>query len=196
MAEEKTAQTVVNLGGVKLKVVAIAVAIAFLIGAAGGAYVAHRLKTCPEAPACPVSAALEVQPQAVSGAVNAKTELSIKPITTKGAVAEIVNEDGKVTVQSDEQKIELPAPKGQTTMTLGKDSTVQMKTSYDFKVDVTEMVAAQVKDKLYIQNAELRRINDEERRKQAAKNKIENLRWGGGGFAAGFAAGYAAGKYK
>ena len=174
----------------------IAVIASFAMGAAGGAYVAHRLKTCPEAPTCSVSAALKVQPQAISGAVNTTTDLSVKPISTKGAVAEIVNEDGKVIVQSEEQKIELPAPKGQTTMTLGKDSTVQMKTSYDFKVDVTEMVSAQVKDKLYIQNAELRRINDEERRKQAAKNKIENLRWGGGGFAAGFAAGYAAGKYK
>ena len=74
-------------------------------------------------------------------------------------------------------------------MTLGKDSTVQMKTSYDFKVDETEMVKAQVNDKLAIQNAELRRIQDEELRRIKAKNKAENIGWGLGGFAAGFATG-------
>ena len=74
-------------------------------------------------------------------------------------------------------------------MTLGKDSTVQMKTSYDFKVDVTEMVKPQVNDKLAIQNAELRRIQDEELRRMKAKNKAENVGWGLGGFAAGYAAG-------
>ncbi|MBP2665129.1 MAG: hypothetical protein H6Q76_109 [Firmicutes bacterium] len=138
---------------------------------------------------CPVSPALQVQPKAVTGSAAVQSDISVKPITTPGSVVEIVNTDGKVSVQSDGQKVEVPAPVGKTSMTFGKDSTVQMKTSYDFKVDVTEMVKAQVNDKLAIQNAELRRIQDEELRRIKAKNKAENFSWGLGGFAAGFAAG-------
>ena len=185
MAEEKT---VINMGVWTTKAVAIAIAIALLVGAAGGWYLSGRFHSCPAAE-CPTIPATQVQPQCVTGAATVQADVSVKPITTPGSVVEIVNTDGKVTVQADGQKVEVPAPVGQQTMTLGKDSTAQVKTSYDFKVDVTDMVRAQVNDKLAIQNAELRRQHDEDIRKLREKNKAENVGWGLGGFAAGFAAG-------
>ena len=185
MAEERT---VINMGVWTTKAVAIVVAIALLVGVAGGWYLAGRFHRCPAAE-CPTIPETQVQPQCVTGSAAVQADVSIKPITTLGSVVEIVNTDGKVTVQADGQKVEVPAPKGQQTMTLGKDSTAQVRTSYDFKVDVTEMVRAQVNDKLAIQNAELRRQHDEEVRRLREKNKAEKVGWGIGGFAAGFAAG-------
>ena len=185
MAEEKT---VINMGVWTTKAVAIVITIALLIGVAGGWYLAGRFQKCP-AVKCPDIPATQVKPQCVTGSATVQADVSVKPITNPGSVVEIVNTDGKVTVQADGQKVEVPAPRGQQTMTLGKDSTAQVRTSYDFMVDVTEMVRAQVNDKLAIQNAELRRQHDEEVRRIRAKNKAENVGWGIGGFAAGFAAG-------
>lgn len=188
MADEKAAQTVINMGIWTTKTVAIVAVICLLIGSAGGWYLAGKFHSCPAAK-CPDIPALQVQPQCVSGAATVESEITVKPLTTPGSVVEIVNTDGKVTVQAGGQKVEVPAPKGQQSMTLGKDSTIQVKQSYDFKVDVTDMVKAQVNDKLAIQNAELRRQHDEEMRKLKARNNAVKIEWGLGGFVAGFAAG-------
>ena len=187
MADEKST-TVINMGIWTTKTVAIAVVIALLIGAGGGWYLSSRFHSCPTIE-CPVIPATQVQPQCVTGSATVQADVSVKPITTPGSVVEIVNTDGKVTVQADGQKVEVPAPVGQQTMTLGKDSTAKIRTSYDFKVDVTDMVRAQVNDKLAIQAAEMRRLGDEEKRKAKARNNAVKVEWGLGGFAAGFAAG-------
>lgn len=98
-----------------------------------------------------------VQPQVIKGEAVTQSEISVKPITTPDSVVEILNTGGKVIVQSDGKQIEVPNTTGKPTMELGKDSTLMLKNSYEFKVDVADMVRAQVNDKLAIQAAELKK---------------------------------------
>ena len=104
LTDEKTTQTVINMGSWTTKTVIYVVLTALMIGGGGGGYLVHKWQTCPTLE-CLVIPALQVQPQAVTGSAAVQSDISVKPITT-----------------------------------LGKDSTVQMKTSYGFKVDVTEIV--------------------------------------------------------
>ena len=107
-------------------------------------------------PAKPETPALIVQPQKVETKTEIIREIAVQP-APKGNIFQFIEREGKQFVVIDGKEYQLAVPEGKKGVKIGENGQIVMTTETVAKVDVTDMVRAQVNDKLAIQSAELKR---------------------------------------
>ena len=100
--------------------------------------------------------ALIVQPQKVETKTEIIREVSVQP-APKGNIFQFTEREGKQFVVIDGKEYQLAVPEGKKGVKIGENGQIVMTTETVAKVDVTDMVRAQVNDKLAIQSAELKK---------------------------------------
>jgi hypothetical protein len=116
-------------------------------------WAADKFRAPPVAPTTP---ALVVQPQKVETKTEIIREIAVQP-APKGNIFQFVEREGKQFVVIDGKEYQLASTTGPTKVKIGENGEIKMTTETVAKVDVTDMVRAQVNDKLAIQSAELKR---------------------------------------
>jgi len=114
---------------------------------------ADKFRAPPVAPSTP---ALVVQPQKVETKTEIIREIAVQP-APKGNIFQFTEREGKQFVVIDGKEYQLAVPQGKKGVKVGENGQIVMTTETVAKVDVTDMVRAQVNDKLAIQSAELKR---------------------------------------
>ena len=112
-----------------------------------------KFRAPPIAPATP---ALVVQPQKVETKTEIIREVTVQP-APKGNIFQFTERDGKQYVVIDGKEYQLAVQEGKKGVKIGENGQIVMTTETVAKMDVTDMVRAQVNDKLAIQSAELKR---------------------------------------
>ena len=107
-------------------------------------------------PVKPETPALVVQPQKVETKTEIIREVMVQP-APKGNIFQFTERDGKQYVVIDGKEYQLAVQEGKKGVKIGENGQIVMTTETVAKVDVTDMVRAQVNDKLAIQSAELKR---------------------------------------
>ena len=156
MTTEEMAQELMNNAKNSVPLwVKIAGAILVLALIVIGAYAGY-LHFKPEPKPAVITPALQVQPQVI----HTNTE-TVRTVTVdaapKGNIMQFTERDGKQYVAIEGKEYHLASTTGPSKIKIGENGEIKMTTETVAKVDVTDMVRAQVNDKLAIQSAELKR---------------------------------------
>lgn len=101
-----------------------------------------------------------VPPQAVKNETTIIKEVAVQPQSQPGAVVTFVERAGKVIAVIDGKEIEVPNMTGKPTAELGKDGELRITQNMTARIDVTDMVRAQVNEHLNKQAQELKKKYD------------------------------------
>lgn len=136
----------------KIIIAALLIALCIAVGSAGYLY---YTKPDPPKPA-EITKPLVVQPQIVHSKTETVREVTVEA-APKGNLFQITEREGKQFVVIDGKEYQLAVQSGKPGVKIGENGQIVMTTETVAKVDVTDMVRAQVNDKLAIQSAELKR---------------------------------------
>jgi hypothetical protein len=117
-------------------------------------WASDKFRAPPVAPA--VTPALQVQPQVIHTTTETVREVAVQA-APKGNIFQFTEREGKQFVVIDGKEYHLAVQDGKKGVKIGENGQIVMTTETVAKVDVTDMVRAQVNDKLAIQSAELKR---------------------------------------
>lgn len=138
--------------------IAGAVLVLALLVAIGIAAYLHFNKPEPVKPA-EITKPLVVQPQVIHTNTETVREVTVEA-APKGNIMQFVERDGKQFVVIDGKEYQLASTTGPAQVKIGENGQIKMTTETVAKIDVTDMVRAQVNDKLAIQSAELKQKYD------------------------------------
>ena len=136
----------------KTKII-IGVLVLALLCASGYAGYLH-FKPEPKPPE--ITKPLVVQPQVIHTSTETIREVAVQA-APKGNIFQLTERDGKQFVIIDGKEYQLASTVGPAQVKIGENGQIVMSTETVAKVDVTDMVRAQVNDKLAIQAAEMKK---------------------------------------
>jgi len=136
----------------KIKLAAMALLLLAIIGGVGWLW-CNKQKPAPTVVPTPATV---VQPQVIHTKTDTVREVMVQA-APKGNIMQFTEREGKQFVVIDGKEYQLAVQGGKPNVKIGENGEIKMTTETVAKVDVTDMVRAQVNDKLAIQSAELKK---------------------------------------
>jgi len=136
----------------KIKLAAMALLLLAIIGGVGWLWYNKQ----KPAPAVVLTPATVVQPQVIHTSTETVREVTVQA-APKGNIFQFTEREGKQFVVIEGKEYQLAVQGGKPNVKIGENGEIKMTTETVAKIDVTDMVRAQVNDKLAIQSAELKK---------------------------------------
>ena len=136
----------------------------------------------------PPKVTTEVKPQVINTHTETVREVAVQT-APKGNIMQFTERDGKQFIIVEGKEYQLATQTGKPNVKIGENGQIVMSTETVAKLDVTDMVRAQVNDKLAIQGAEMKKEHDKEVKTIKAKNNVDKVLLTIGAAGVGYAAG-------